>query len=86
MFWNKSINNKVSEYRKALIEEEKQQKRLASKNLDYAYLEQIVKRCENNKDLVIEITLADGTYLKIKTDRNPVRLKSSELFDQIEDL
>lgn len=86
LFRSNELKNKVREYRKALEEEEKQRNRLASKNLDYAYLEQLVKRCEQNKDLVIEVTTADGSYITIKTDRNPTRLRSETLFDAAEEI
>lgn len=81
---NKELREKIKAYKKALLEEEKQYKRLVNKDLDYQYLEELVKRCELNKELIIEVRLTDGTMLTIKTDRNPTRLRSSELFEQIE--
>ena len=80
-----SIKEKLKQYKAALIEEEKAKKRLVSKELDYAYLEQLVKRCESNKDLVIEIDTADHAHIVIKTDRKPLKLKSQVLFEALED-
>ena len=84
MLFNRELISKLQAYRKALEEEEKQRKRLISKDMDYQYLEELVKRCENNRELIIEVRLNDGTQLTIKTDRNPTRLRSSELFEQVE--
>lgn len=80
--FNSEIRKKVKEYEAALKEEETQKKRLLSKELDYQYLEELVKRCENNKDLIIEIDTADHAHIVIKTDRNPGKLKSAVLFDR----
>lgn len=82
--WNKDLRAKIAAYKKALTEELRQRKRLVSKEMDYQYLEELVKRCENNRELIIEVRLNDGTQLTIKTDRNPTRPKSSALFEQIE--
>lgn len=81
---SREIREKLAAYKKALAEEDKQRKRLISKDMDYQYLEELVKRCENNRELIIEVRLNDGTQLTIKTDRNPTRLRSSELFEQVE--
>lgn len=82
---NKEINQKVAEFKKRLQVEESQRRKLVDKNLDYAYLEQLIKRCENNRDLIIEVTLKDGTFLKIKTDRKPLRSPTAQLFEQYEE-
>ena len=86
LFRSNELKAKIKEYKKAIYEEERQRNRLASKNLDYVYLEQLVKRCEQNKDLVIEVRTADGSYITIKTDRNPTRLRSETLFDAAEEI
>lgn len=76
------LKKKVKEYKEALKIEEDQKKRLLSKDLDYQYLEELVKRCENNKDLIIEIETADHSHITIKTDRKPTPLRSAVIFDR----
>lgn len=83
---NKEINQKVAEFKKRLQVEEAQRRKLVDRNLDYAYLEELIKRCDNNRDLIIEVTLKDGTFLKIKTDRKPSRSPTAELFEQYEEV
>lgn len=81
---NKEINQKVAEFKKRLQVEEAQRRKLVDRNLDYAYLEELIKRCENNRDLVMEVTLKDGTFLRIKTDRRPSKSPLAEIFEQVE--
>lgn len=80
--FNNDLKKKVKEYKEALKIEEDQKKRLLSKDLDYQYLEELVKRCENNKDLIIEIETADHAHITIKTDRKPTLLRSAVIFDR----
>lgn len=83
---NREISRKVAEFRKRLQIEEAQRRKLVDKNLDYAYLEELIKRCENNRDLIMEVTLKDGTFLRIKTDRRPAKSPTAELFEQYEEI
>lgn len=79
---SKEIKNKIKEYEKQLLIEERQKQRLLQKDLDYAYLEMLLKKCENNKDLIIEIDTADHAHIVIKTDRKPEKLRPAVLFDR----
>ncbi len=47
--------------------EEKLRKRLIKRNTDFAILEQFVQKCNENPDLRIDIHLADGTVINMKT-------------------
>ena len=46
---------------------EKLKSRLLAKGMDYAYLEDLVQRVNNNPRLRITIKLNDGTVLELKT-------------------
>lgn len=46
---------------------DKQKQRLLSKNMDYAFLEQIIQKMNENPELQVKITLNDGTVLDCNT-------------------
>ena len=68
------------QYYKRLKEEERARKRLVNEQLDYACLEAMIDRAENNPNLVIDITLKDGTKLTIKSK---VQMKGKIVSDYI---
>lgn len=47
--------------------EEKNKKKLIRKNMDFNLLEQLIQKCNENPDLRIEVFIADGTRLLLKT-------------------
>lgn len=47
--------------------EEKLKKKLLSHKTDFHLLEQLIQQCNENPDLRIEVRLADGTVLLLKT-------------------
>lgn len=47
--------------------EEKMKARFLSKSIDYAYLEEIVEKVNENPNLRFTITLKDGTQMEINT-------------------
>ena len=47
--------------------EEKLKKKLLGKKSDWHLLEQLIQKCNENPDLRIEVRLADGTVLLLKT-------------------
>lgn len=55
------------EFYKEKKAEEKLRKRLVRRNTDFAILEQFVQKCNDNPDLRIDIHLADGTVIHMKT-------------------
>lgn len=59
---------RVDEYIAKLLEEETKMKRLVSNNLDYNFLQELIDRVEN-KDIVIDIKLRDGTELHIRKEK-----------------
>lgn len=48
-------------------EELKMKQRFLSKSIDYAYLEELVEKVNENPNLRISITLKDGTLMEINT-------------------
>ena len=48
-------------------DEEKQRKRLIRRSMDFGLLEQLIQKVNDNPDLRIDINLADGTVLHMKT-------------------
>lgn len=63
---NRSI---LIELEKELLLKQEQEKNLINHNTDFAMLEEFVQQCNNNPNLVINVTLADGTKLEIKTTK-----------------
>ena len=47
--------------------EEKQRKTLVRRKMDFTLLEQFIQKCNENPDLRIDIHLADGTVINMKT-------------------
>ena len=55
------------EFYKQKKREEKLKKKLLGKKSDWHLLEQLIQKCNENPDLRIEVRLADGTVLLLKT-------------------
>lgn len=47
--------------------EEKMKQRFLSKSIDYAYLEDLIEKVNENPNLRVSITLKDGTLMEINT-------------------
>lgn len=62
-----SIFKEAVSFYKERKAEEKLRKRLVRRNTDFAILEQFVQKCNENPDLRIDIHLADGTVINMKT-------------------
>ena len=54
-------------YYKTLKLEEKQRKALITSNTDFELLEKLIQKCNQNQNLRVEIFLADGSKVLIKT-------------------
>lgn len=79
---NKAIKEAVRKYEQKLLQEEKMKQRLLSKEMDYQYLEELLKRCENNRDLIIEIDTADHAHLTIRTKKEIPKQSNGAIFDR----
>lgn len=53
---------------------DKKKARLLNKDMDFAFLEEIIQKMNENPQLVVKITLKDGTVLDVctKPKRNPL--------------
>ena len=63
---------------KQLKYEEKQRKRLLETQLDYGALQSMIDRAEENPDLVIKITLNNGTRLEVTSRKRNTRTSFSD--------
>lgn len=61
------IWQEVRAYYKQLKAEEKQKRKLIRTRSDFHLLEQLIQKVNENPDLRIEVRLADGTKLLLKT-------------------
>lgn len=62
-----SLLKEAVTYYKARKREEKQRKKLIRSKTDFELLEQLIQKCNENPDLRIEVRLADGSRLFLKT-------------------
>lgn len=51
--------------------EENQKKRLIRRNMDFNLLEQLIQKVNENPELRVEVRIADGTTLLLKTYHKP---------------
>lgn len=58
---------KAIEYYKELKREEKEKKILINHKTDWALLEKLIQRCNDNPNLKVEIVLSSGDVIKIAT-------------------
>ena len=61
----------------------KQKRKLLSSNTDMSFLEEIVKRVNDNPHLKVTITLKDGTVLQLRCFDESRQPKDWELLDEI---
>ena len=66
-----SILKESIEYYRQLKAEEKQKKKLIRTKTDFHLLEQLIQKVNENPDLRIEVRLADGSRLLLKTYHKP---------------
>jgi hypothetical protein len=66
-----SILSETRAYYKQLKAEEKQKKKLIRAKSDFHLLEQLIQKVNENPDLRIEVRLADGSRLLLKTYHKP---------------
>lgn len=64
---SKESKKKLDEMKRQLIVEDKLNKRLLNTNLDYAYLELLLKKIDADPNLQIDIKLANGDRMTIST-------------------
>lgn len=64
-----SVRRQVKEYRRKLLEEKAAREALISMRTDFNMLEGMIQRVNENPDLRIDITLKDGTIIRLKTYR-----------------
>lgn len=70
----------LEEVQKQLLQKQMQEQNLINHNTDWGALEEYVQQCNNNPGLIINVTLADGTKLEIKTVKE--QKKVNPLFTQ----
>lgn len=73
-------------YYKQLKYEEKQRKRLLETQLDYGALQSMIDRAEENPDLVIKITLNNGTRLEVTSRKRNARTSFSDYINGEDDV
>jgi hypothetical protein len=61
-----SIFKEAITFYKERKREEKQRKTLVRRNMDFALLEQLIQKVNENPDLRIDIHLSDGTLINMK--------------------
>lgn len=64
---SKEIKQKIDEFKKQLVAEEKAKEQLLNSNMDFNFFENLIKKSNENPNLKIEITLKDGTRIFMRT-------------------
>ena len=64
---NKEIKDKIKKYTDELIWEEKKKQELLNKEIDYNFLQTLIKKCNDNPDLVITIHFKSGDKMMLQT-------------------
>lgn len=77
----KEQKKQIQAFTKKLLEEEKQKDFLINHQCDWGFLEQLVQKANDNPGLKIEIILADGTKLNLRTYRENRRKDPIESFN-----
>ena len=67
MFGHDKYYKEAMEQAKKRREEEKMKERLLSRDMDYAFLEELIQKMNENPLLRIKITLNDGTTIDLNT-------------------
>lgn len=67
MRMNKEIKDKIKKYTDELIWEEKKKQELLNKEIDYNFLQTLIKKCNDNPDLVITIHFKSGDKMVLQT-------------------
>lgn len=66
---NKDLRRKINKATQEIIAEEKKKQELVNRNLDYAFLQTLINRCDVN-GLVMKIILKDGTVIQMATQKH----------------
>lgn len=61
------VNKAVKDFKKKLIEENAKKEAVINHQFDWSYLEELIQECNDNPNLIVNVTLADGTKLELKT-------------------
>ena len=64
---SKEIKDKIKKYTDELIFEEKKKQELLNTNIDYNFLQLLIKKCNDNPDLVITIHFKSGDKMVLQT-------------------
>ena len=64
---NKEIKDKIKKYTEELVWEEKKKQELLNKEIDYNFLQTLIKKCNDNPDLVITIHFKSGDKMILQT-------------------
>lgn len=64
---SKEIKDKIKKYTEEVIWEEKKKQELLNKEIDYNFLQSLIKKCNDNPDLVITIHFKSGDKIVLQT-------------------
>lgn len=64
---SKEIKDKIKKYTEEVIWEEKKKQELLNTNIDYNFLQSLIKKCNDNPDLVITIHFKSGDKMVLQT-------------------
>lgn len=79
--FDKAMKQKMKEYKLQLLEEQKKKEFLINHETNWEFLEELIKKANDNPHLKVEVTLRDGTVLKLQTYSPQKRKDSIESFD-----
>lgn len=63
----KEIKDKIKKYTDELLWQEKKKQELLNKEIDYNFLQTLIKKCNDNPDLVITIHFKSGDKMVLQT-------------------
>lgn len=64
---SKEIKKELKDFKNKLLKEETQKNMVLNHKMDWAFLETLIQRANENPNLNVEVLLADGTRLTLKT-------------------
>lgn len=71
----KELRKSLKAIKSELVEKERLRQTLITHNTDFALLEEFINDVNNNPDLIVKMTLKDGTVLEL-SNRKPKRQKT----------
>ena len=66
---NREARKELEQYKLELKRKELERKQLISSKMDWAALQEFIKKCNDNPGLHIKCTLADGTVIDLCTEK-----------------